>query len=81
MLWPDPGQAEAVVFFQREVYELPLARMQVHRMAFLDTLILNLAERTANAEAFVTWNARHFREKSALTVFTPAEYLTRLSQG
>jgi hypothetical protein len=26
-------------------------------------------------DAFVTWNARHYRNKTALTVVTPAEYM------
>ena len=41
----------------------------------MDSLILNLAERAPNVTAFVTWNARHFQEKTTLTVITPAEYL------
>ena len=40
-------------------------------MAFLDALIIGLAERTPDVKAFVTWNARHFRDKTLLTVLTP----------
>lgn len=43
--------------------------------AFLDALILNLAERTPDVEGFITWNARHFKKKSSLKVLTPQEYL------
>ena len=75
VLWPDPGQMEAFAFFRQEIYEHPLARMQEHRMAFLDALILNLAEHAPDVEVFVTWNAKHFRNKSSLPVLTPAEYL------
>jgi hypothetical protein len=75
VLWPEPGEMEARAFFCQEIHEASLARMQEKRMAFLDTLILNLAERVPEADSFVTWNARHFRGKSSLTVFTPAEYL------
>ena len=64
-----------IILFRQEIHETPLVRMQEKRMAFLDTLILNLAERLSEAETFVTWNARHFRDKSSLTVLTPAEYL------
>jgi len=28
-------------------------------MAFMDALVLSLAERTPGVEQFVTWNARH----------------------
>jgi predicted nucleic acid-binding protein len=75
VLWPDPGQTEASAFFHQEIYEQPLARMQAHRMAFLDALVLDLVERAPDVEAFVTWNARHFQNKSSLAVLTPAEYL------
>ena len=74
VLWPEPGEMGAFTFFRREIHEAPLARMQEKRMAFLDALILNLAERVSEVETFVTWNARHFRDKSSLTVLTPAEY-------
>lgn len=76
VLWPDPDQTQASLFFHQEIYEQPLARMQEHRMAFLDSLILNLAERSPDVEAFVTWNARHFKDKSSLDVLTPEDYLT-----
>jgi len=78
VLWPEPGDGDAFAFFRREIYEAPLARMQEHRMAFLDALVLNLAERGEDVTAFVTWNARHFKGKSRLTVLTPAEYLNQL---
>ena len=81
ILWPEPDDGiEASAFFYREIYEAPLSRMQTKRMAFLDALILNLAERVPDVEVFVTWNARHFKDKSALPVFTPAEYLTAAAQ-
>jgi len=47
-------------------------------MSFLDALVLNLVERGQEFSAFVTWNARHFRGKSRLTVLTPSEYLGQL---
>jgi len=75
VLWPKPAGLGAEDFFRREIYEQPFARMQAHRIAFGDALVLALAENTPNIEAFVTWNARHFRGKTALAVMTPAEYL------
>jgi hypothetical protein len=75
LLWPDPDQMEASLFFNHEMYEQPLARMQAHRMAFVDSLILDLAERSPGVEAFVTWNAKHVKGKSFLDVLTPESYL------
>ncbi|PKO20319.1 MAG: hypothetical protein CVU38_20745 [Chloroflexi bacterium HGW-Chloroflexi-1] len=75
VLWPKPGELEAEDFFRREIQEQPFARMQAHRMAFGDALVLTLAENTPNIEAFVTWNARHFKGKTLLPVLTPVEYL------
>lgn len=75
VLWPDPDQLEASLFFHEEIYAQPLARMQVHRMSFVDSLILNLAERSGDVEALVTWNAKHFEDKSSLDVLTPEGYL------
>lgn len=57
--------------------ERPFAKMREQRVAFLDALILDLVERTPNVESFVTWNARHFKGKTSLPVFTPTEYLAR----
>jgi hypothetical protein len=40
-------------------------------------MILSLVERTPNVEYFVTWNAKHFKGKTNLTVLTPEEYLAQ----
>ena len=57
------------------IYERPFQKMQTVRMAFMDALILSLAEHTPDVECFVTWNAKHFKGKTTLTVLTPEEYL------
>jgi len=67
----------AEAFFRHEFVDQPFAKMQRHRMPFLDSLILNLAEEAPDVRAFVTWNARHYQGKTALTVLTPSEYLKR----
>lgn len=77
ILRPDPADLDAGSFFMREMYLRPLARMQANRMAFMDTLVLQIAEDAPDVRAFVTWNARHFRDKTQLPVLTPAEYLAR----
>ncbi|MFQ6101601.1 MAG: hypothetical protein ACE5OS_10270 [Anaerolineae bacterium] len=75
VIWPAVEAQRAVAFFRDEIYNRPLAKMQAQRMAFLDALIIGLAERAPDIEAFVTWNARHFRDKTPLTVLTPSEFL------
>lgn len=75
VIWPAIETQTAEAFFWEEIYNRPLARMQTQRMAFLDALIIGLAERTPDVSAFVTWNARHFRDKTPLTVLTPLEFL------
>jgi len=75
VLWPEPKGLEARQYFEAIIYKEPLNRMQTHRIAFGDALMLNLAERTQEVHAIVTWNARHFRDKTSLPVMTPAEYL------
>ncbi|MDO8464729.1 MAG: hypothetical protein Q7S46_05685 [Gallionella sp.] len=57
------------------IYERPFQKMQTVRMAFMDALILSAAEHAPNVEYFVTWNAKHFKGKTTLTVLTPEEYL------
>jgi hypothetical protein len=43
-----------------------------------DAVILWVAE-TYNCEALVTWNTRHFVEKTELPVLTPAQWLERFA--
>jgi hypothetical protein len=46
-------------------------------MAFMDALVLSLAERTPGVEQFVTWNARH--SKSTRLALTPEEYPAQIA--
>lgn len=76
VIWPvDPDSPTSGLSFKAEIFERPFERMRAQRAAFMDTLILNLAERAPGVDGFVTWNARHFRGKSSLLVLTPQEYL------
>ena len=59
------------------IYERPFQKMQTVRMAFMDALILSAAEHAPDVEYFVTWNAKHFKGKTSLTVLTSEEYLAR----
>lgn len=78
ILYPQTEGLEAGDFFQQELIDQPLQKMQQYGMPFLDGLILNLLE-LAQVEALVTWNARHFRHKTSLAVVTPTEYLVQSS--
>ncbi len=79
VIWPQTAvNQDADSFFRNQVFDRPLAKFRAHHMAFMDALILDLAERTPNIECFVTWNARHFKDKTSLPVATPAEYLAQV---
>jgi len=67
--------------WREELFIRPFARMKTVKMSFIDALILNLAEQTPGARCFVTWNARHFQDKSTLPVMTPAAYLMLAQQA
>jgi hypothetical protein len=76
VIWPvNPDLSTAASTFRQEIFEQPYHKMRTVKMPFMDSLILNLAERTPNAAQFVTWNARHFQGKSTLQVLTPEDYL------
>ena len=75
ILWPELSYTSQHLFFEQVIYHLPLARMTTQPTAFLDALAIEVAERTPDVRAFVTWNARHFANKTHLPVLTPAQYL------
>ena len=77
LLYPETANLAAEPFFQAEFIDQPFSRMQQRRMPYLDGLILSIVERVADIEAFVTWNARHYRGKTSLMVLTPAEYIEK----
>jgi len=79
VIWPADLDDMTALSFRAEIFERPYARMRSHRMAFMDALALNLAERTPGVEQFVTWNARHFKTKSSLQALTPEEYLAQVA--
>ena len=76
VIWPvNPQETIAQFSFRAEIFERLFERMMLQRSGFVDSLILGLADRSPDAEAFITWNARHFKGKSTLKVLTPKEYL------
>ncbi|MCX7854867.1 MAG: hypothetical protein N2556_02625 [Anaerolineae bacterium] len=80
VIWPTARAQTAQAFFKEEIYNRPLVKMQTQRTAFLDALILGLAERAPDVEAFVTWNARHFRDKTRLHVLALSEFMEQYSR-
>ncbi|MCC6499483.1 MAG: hypothetical protein IT313_04355 [Anaerolineales bacterium] len=73
----DPEERIVPETWHEILYERPIRKMRTVRMAFVDALILSAAERALNVNHFVTWNARHFKGKTTLSVLTPEEYLAR----
>jgi len=77
IIWPfAPDEAVGFAGFRDEIFSRPFARMRAVKMPFMDSLILNLVDRTPGVTAFITWNARHFQKKSTVSIMTPADYLT-----
>jgi hypothetical protein len=76
VIWDlDPEEKVSPINWREMIYERPFQKMRSARMPFMDALILSLVERTTDVECFVTWNARHFKGKTNLSVLTPEEYL------
>ena len=69
----------ATVYFIPEIFDRPYAKMRAQRMAFMDALVLSLVERTPDVTRLVTWNARHFKNKTTVPVLTPEEYLAQVN--
>lgn len=78
IIWDmDSNETPNLETWREMIYERPFQKIQSVRMAFMDALILSSAERASDVECFVTWNAKHFKGKTKLTVLTPEEYLGR----
>lgn len=75
VIWPvAPTTAITYLAWHELLFSRPLNRMKAVKMPYMDALILDLAEQV-QANCFVTWNARHFRGKSSLPIWTPSEFL------
>ena len=78
IIWmADDGLKLGKESFREELYERPYEKMRSVRMPFMDALIISLVERAPDIECFVTWNAKHFKGKTDITVLTPEEYLSK----
>lgn len=75
VLYPQTEGLPAPQFFQREFVVRPLQRMSRQPIPYVDGLILGVAEQVQDAEAFVTWNKRHYQGKTPLPVLTPADFI------
>jgi len=49
-----------------------------HKMHFADALILQVAE-SHDLSTFITWNKKHFENRTTMCILTPAEYLAEQS--
>jgi hypothetical protein len=77
-IWMANAEKKAeVTSFQKELVDRPFQKMLANRIAYMDALVLSLAERAPDIQYFVTWIAKHFKEKTNLAVLTPEEYLKR----
>lgn len=74
VLFPKTQGLSGEEFLQRVLIQRSLHKIFT-RMALLDALILSTAEDYPELDTLISWNARHFRGKTPLTVLTPAEYL------
>lgn len=50
-------------------------RVILEKVAFLDALVISTAESAPDVDHLITWNAKHFLQKTRLTTQTPEEYL------
>ena len=75
IIWPEARGMDADSFVRSLVFNHPFERMCRTPIAFVDSLILDLAEQVEQAETFITWNAKHFVGKTSLAVKTPEEHL------
>jgi len=50
-------------------------RIILKKVAFIDALIISTAESAPQIDHLITWNAKHFLNKTKLIIQTPEEYL------
>lgn len=75
VIWPvSPTTPISYLSWHELMFSRPFNRMKTVQMPYMDALSLDSAEQV-QADSFVTWNARHFRSKTALPVWTHAEFL------
>ena len=78
IIWPEVRGIDADGFIRYLLFNRPFERMCRTPIAFVDCLILDLAEQVEEAQTLITWNAKHFMGKTSLAVKTPQEYLTSI---
>ena len=73
ILFPNLAEGNAKHFWQ-VVTSQCFARIQ-KGMRLGDAVILWTLETNENIDAFITWNPKHFKEKTSIRVLTPPEFL------
>jgi hypothetical protein len=72
ILFPNLAAGNATHFWQAVTSE-SFARIQ-RGMRLGDAVILWTLETNENIDAFITWNPKHFKEKTSIKVLTPPEF-------
>ena len=81
VIWPRVRNIDGDSFIRSLLFDRPFGRMCHTPIAFVDSLILDLAEQVEEAQVFITWNAKHFMGKTSLAVKTPQEYLASIGRS
>ena len=81
IVWPEARGIDLVGFTRSLLFNRPFDRMCRTPIAFADCLILDLAEQVEEAQTFITWNAKHFVDRTSLPVKTPQEYLASIDMS
>ncbi len=81
VIWPvEPDEyTTAASYFRKEIFDQPFTRMRQKRMAFLDSLVLNLAERTPGVEFLNMLKILVGRPKSRTPSLTSVKRLEKSS--
>lgn len=73
IIYPPLGNKTPEETFDRLLADT--LRIILEKVAFLDALIISTAESAPDADSFITWNTKHFLNKTKLIVHTPEAYL------
>ncbi len=73
IIYPPLGNKTPEETFDRLLADT--LRIILEKVAFLDALIISTAESAPDVNSLITWNAKHFLNKTKLTVQTPEAYL------
>lgn len=73
IIYPPLGNKTAEEAFDRLLADT--MRIILEKVACLDALVISTAESAPDVDSLVTWNAKHFVNKTKLTAQTTDDYL------